>query len=93
MRIPRSWVRPMAERIVRDLTGKGLIEPAVEMEELVRAVDEIILDELTVEDRLNEEVREILSKHSSEIEGKRLDYKRLFDMTKRKLVKERNIIL
>jgi len=93
MRIPRSWVYPMAVRIVKDLTGKGLVEPATDEDELVRAVDEILLDELTVEDRLNEEVKEILSKFSSEIEGKRLDYKRLFDLTKRKLVKERNIIL
>ncbi|HHN65722.1 MAG TPA: DUF507 family protein [Nitrospirae bacterium] len=93
MRIPRSWVRPMARRIIGDLLKKHYIEPKIPEEELVDLTHDILLDELLVEDRLNEEVREILKKYESEIEGKRLDYKTLFDMTKRKLVKERNIIL
>jgi hypothetical protein len=46
-----------------------------------------------VEDRLNEEVREFLKGHASEIEKGRLDYRRLFDLTKQKLVKERNLVL
>ncbi len=93
MRIPRSWVRPMAERIVSDLIKRSYIEPLIETDELLGQVEEILLDELMVEDRLNEEVREILSKHAAEIESGRLDYKKLFDMTKRKIIKERNLIL
>ena len=46
-----------------------------------------------VEDRLNEEVRQILKKFEPEIEKGRLDYRRLFDMTKQKIVKERNVII
>jgi hypothetical protein len=93
MRIPRSWVRPMAKRIIEDLIKRAYISPRISEEELIEMTHDILLDELMVEDRLNEEVREILKKYESEIEGKRLDYKTLFDLTKRKLVKERNIIL
>jgi hypothetical protein len=46
-----------------------------------------------VEDRLNDEVRAILSRHSSDIEQGRMDFRRLFELTKQKLVKERNLIL
>lgn len=56
-------------------------------------VNEIVLNELMVEDRLNEEVREILKKFEADIEKGRLDYKQLFDLTKKKLVRERNVIL
>jgi len=35
----------------------------------------------------------MLKKYDSEIEKGRLDYRRLFEMTKQKLVKDRNIVL
>ncbi|RMG73335.1 MAG: DUF507 family protein [Nitrospirae bacterium] len=93
MRIPRSWVLPMARRIVEDLLRKRYISSKVDKEELVSITHDILLDELMVEDRLNEEVREILKQFEEEIENRRLDYKRLFDLTKQKLVRERNLIL
>ncbi len=51
------------------------------------------MNELAIEDRLNEEVRQLLKVHAPEIEKGRLDYRKLFEMTKQKLVRERNIVL
>ncbi len=93
MRIPKSWVPPMAKRIIDNLTSKGLIEPAVSDSELQEEAERLLMDELMVEDRLHEEVRQLLKKYESEIEKGRLDYKRLFDMTKQKLVREKNLVL
>jgi len=93
MRIPKSWVLPMAKRIVEDLLREGYVENKVPVEELVEHTRELLMEELTVEDRLNEEVREILKQFEHEIEAKRLDYRKLFEMTKQKLIKERNLIL
>ncbi|MFO0754167.1 MAG: DUF507 family protein [Thermodesulfovibrionales bacterium] len=93
MRIPKSWVSPLARRIVENLTGKGLIEPAVPEETLIEETEKLLIEELTVEDRLNDEVRQLLKKYESEIEKGRLDFRKLFDMTKQKLVRERNIVL
>lgn len=93
MRIPKTWVPILSKKIVDNIVTKGLVKPAVSEEKLLSEASEIILEELTVEDRLNEEVRELLKGHSSEIERGRLDYRRLFELTKQKLVKERNLIL
>ncbi len=93
MRIPRSWVPIMAAKIVDNLIEKELIGPKVSKHELTIAAEEIIMEELTVEDRLNDEVRNMLEQYEREIDTNRLDYKKLFDMTKQKLVRERNIIL
>lgn len=93
MRIPKSWIKPIARRIINNLISKDLIEPLVPQETLIEVTESIVLDELMVEDRLNEEVREILKKYESEIEKGKLDYRKLFELTKQKLVKERNIIL
>ena len=83
----------MAKQIVNNLVSKGLIEPTVAVERLIEETEALLLDELMAEDRLNEEVRQLLKKYESEIEKGRLDFRKLFDMTKQKLVRERNIIL
>ena len=93
MRIPKTWVPLLAKKIIHAITSKKLVTPAVSLEKLQSETEELILEELSVEDRLNEEVREILKGHSVEIEKGRLDYRRLFDLTKQKLVRERNIVL
>jgi hypothetical protein len=93
MRIPKGWVPPLSREIVEALTRKKFVELKTSKEELTEAVSELILDEFMVEDRLNKEVREILKRYDMEIEKGRLDYRKLFDLTKQKIVRERNIIL
>jgi uncharacterized protein len=93
MRVPKTWVPFLAKKVIDNITSKNLIKPAVPLEKLLSETGEIILEELTIEDRLHEEVREILKSHSAEIEKGRMDYRRLFELTKQKLVKERNLVL
>ena len=83
----------MAKRIVDTLIAREMIRPKVPVEKLIDQADAILLDELMMEDRLNDEVRELLKKHESDIERNRMDYRKLFDLTKQKLVKERNLVL
>ncbi len=93
MRIPKTWVPLLTKKIVDSILSKDLVKPLVPQERLLSETEEIVLDELAVEDRLNDEVREILKTYASEIEKGRMDYRRLFDLTKQKLVKERNLVL
>jgi len=58
-----------------------------------KIIIKLIYDDLIVEDRLNEEVREILEQYQDEIDDKNLEYSSLFKMIKRKLVKERGLVL
>ena len=93
MRIPKTWIPPLAKKIVDNIISKELVKPTVPIEKLLLETEELILNELSLEDRLNEEVRELLKKHASEIEHGHLDYRKLFELIKQKLVKERNLIL
>ncbi len=93
MRIPKTWVPLLAKKIVDNILSKNLVKPIAPQERLLSETAELIMGELSVEDRLNEEVREILKNHASEIEKGRMDYRRLFELTKQKLVKERNLVL
>jgi uncharacterized protein len=93
MRVPKTWVPLLTKKIIDNLISKKLVRPGISAEKLLLAAEELILTELTVEDRLNDEVREILKSHASEIEKGRMDFRKLFDLTKHKIVKERNIVL
>lgn len=93
MRVPKGLVPVLSKVIIEELLKRELIELAMPREQVVALLSGLILEELMVEDVLNAEVREMLRKYDSEIEKGRLDYRRLFEMTKQKLVKERNIVL
>ena len=93
MRIPKSWVPLIAKKIIENLIDKELVRPNIPLEKLIETAEGLIMEELMVEDRLSDEVRVLLKKHESEIERGRMDYRSLFELTKKKLVKERNIVL
>ncbi len=83
----------MVKEIARELLNRKFIDLNVPEDQFKAALEELILEELMVEDRLNDEVREMLKKFDAEIEKGRMDYRKVFDLTKQKLVRERNIIL
>ena len=93
MRIPKSWVPVIASEIVTELINKDMVRIQLPENQLKGVMEELIMEELMVEDRLNDEVREMLKQFDAEIEKGNLDYRRLFDITKRKILQERNIII
>jgi len=93
MRVPKSWVPLLAKRIADNLVSRELLRPTVPAEKFLAETEALIMGELMVEDRLNDEVREILRQHAADIEKGRMDYRKVFELTKQKLVKERNLVL
>ena len=93
MRIPKSWVPIIAKKIIDNLIAKELVRPNIPLDKLLQTAESLMMEELMVDDRLNDEVRLLLKKHESEIERGRMDYRALFELTKKKLVKERNLVL
>jgi hypothetical protein len=83
----------MSKKVVEALLQAELIVPDVDPGKLAGEVEALIMEELSVEDRVNDEVRRILTKYEADIAKGRLDYRKLFDLTKHKIVKERNIVL
>lgn len=93
MRIPKGWVPGISKKIAEDLLKNELIRLRNSKEQVISLIEELMLEELLVEDRLNDEIKEMLMQYDAEIEKGRLDYQRLFNMTKQKLLRERNIII
>ena len=93
MRIPKGWVPGISKKIAEYLLKNELVRLRDSREQVVALIEKMMLEELMVEDRLNDEIRDMLKQYDAEIEKGHLDYRKLFDMTKQKILRERNIII
>ena len=93
MRITKEFVETLSKKIVRSLTDKDLIIWEETIDKLETIVAGIIIEDLMVEDHLNEEVKTLLESKTEEYERSMMDYGRVFQMVKSKLVRERGLIL
>jgi hypothetical protein len=62
-------------------------------ENLTTQVRQVMAEEVTVEDRLNEEVREILARYSDEMRRTGVSYQEMYKKVKGQLARERKLIL
>jgi hypothetical protein len=92
MRLNKNQIDHLAFLILRNLKkeGKVLIE---DKSSLLNEMISLITEEFQKEDQLDQEVRELLSKHMEKIRKDNLEYQTMFRMIKTKLAKERNIVL
>jgi hypothetical protein len=93
MRLSKERVRHMAETLAARLVQDGHLALTGTPKALVETLDQAVTDELSIEDRLNGEVRQLLKAYEREIEAGQVDYQKMFTMIKQKLVRERGIIL
>jgi hypothetical protein len=92
MRLTSDEIEYIARKIVKTLSSEEKLEMDSETR-VVEAIARVITDELMVEDKLNEEVREVLIQHASEMERSNITYTEMFKMVKKKLAREKGIIL
>jgi hypothetical protein len=92
MQFPREYVSYMTRQVLKRLTAAGLIQ--YEQPEYVQEVmTQVMLDELSVEDRINEEARKILEQHDEEMKQVGASYEEMFKKVKRQLVRDRKVVL
>ena len=60
---------------------------------VVEGIARVIVDELSVEDRLNDEAREVLAQHMNQMERSDITYSEMFRKVKRELAKKKGIVL
>jgi hypothetical protein len=92
MQFPRENVTYMTKQVLKRLSAAGLIQ--YEQPEYVQEVmTQVMLDELGVEDRINEEARKILEQHGDEMKQVGASYEEMFKKVKRQLVRDRKVVL
>ena len=92
MRLTRNQIEVITQNLVHGLMKEGTIsteEPGAVIERLSAVFE----GDLAAEDRLNEEVREILQKHGDEMARGDINYQEMFRKVKNKLARDRDLIL
>ena len=93
MKLKKERIAILAKTIVEGLIKGGFISVEIREEDIINRMVNTITEEMMIEDSLNEEVREILKKHSKELEHGSVNYEKMFQMVKNKLVREKGIII
>ena len=93
MRLTKELTEHLTKNIVKSFLDKELIIWEESPEKLQTIINGIITEDLMVEDRLNDEVKTLLDSKTEEYERSMMDYGRVFQMVKSKLVRERGLIL
>ncbi len=92
MRLSRELVGYTAKTVVQRLIANEMIETSL-VAEVTQRVEGVMLDELAIEDRINEKVREYMSKYSDEIRRGGVSYQEMFKKIKGELVRREKVIL
>lgn len=92
MKLPARRCEAMGILMGRKLVAEGLIA-GVTPEVLAHRLRDTLVEDLAVEDKLNDEVRELLQKHADALRDSGADYHEAFKRAKAKLVRERKLVL
>ena len=92
MLIARDYVGYMATEVVKRLVEGKLIETKA-AEAVGQRIRQRMMEEITVEDRLNEEVRQILTDHQEEMRRTNVSYQEMYMKVKAQLARDRKLVL
>jgi hypothetical protein len=92
MQFPREYVAYMAKQVLKRLSHEGLISYE-QPDYVTEVINQVILEELSLEDRINDEVRKILEEHGNQMKELGATYEDAFKAIKKELVRQRKVVL
>jgi hypothetical protein len=94
MLLNRDYVGYMASEVVKKLTEGNLIEiKEKDLDAVIQRVRHRMMEEITVEDKVNEEVRTILTQYQDEMRRTGISYQEMFKKVKGQIARDRKLIL
>src|SRR5579862_4880229 len=90
MLLAREFVAYISRQLVKRL-APGMMETS-NPDLVAEKINEIISEELSAEDRLNDEVRDILSQYSEYMRREGVSYQDMFRKIKNQLISQRKVI-
>jgi uncharacterized protein len=90
MLLAREFVAYISREMVKRLTPGILETPAPE--QVAEKISQVITEELEVEDRLNDEVRDLLSQYSEYMRREGVSYQEMFRRIKNTMISQRKVI-
>ncbi len=92
MLFSKEYVGYIARQTVKRLQDNHFIQTH-ELEKVIEGVQSSMVEELSLEDRINDEVRVILEAYSDEMRKSAANYQEMFKRVKNELVKKYKAVL
>ena len=92
MLLSKEYVSYLAREVTKKLVAGEFIETK-ELAKVTERVHSALLEEMTVEDRINDEVRAILEQYSEEMQRSGASYQEMFKKVKGELVRKYKAVL
>jgi len=94
MLLNRDYVGYMASEVVKRLIEGNLVEiKEKDLEVVIVRVRHRMTEEITIEDKVNEETRNILTQYQDEMRRTGISYQEMFKKVKGQLARDRKLIL
>jgi uncharacterized protein len=93
MRLSKELVKHISDTLAQNLESKKILEYEVPRAAIAEKISDVITKNMLEEDKLNKDVEKLLASHEAAIAEGNMDYRKVFELTKQKLAKERGIVL
>jgi hypothetical protein len=92
MALRKEYVQLLSKKIVEELIEKEMIE-VPEGLDLAEQLFQVMDAEVSLEDRINDEVRTLLNQYQDQMRQSGASYQEMFKLIKNKLVREKKVVL
>ena len=92
MALRKEYVRLLSVKVAEELKKQEMID-VPEGFDLAEQLFQVMDPEVSLEDRINEEVRTLLNQYQDQMRQSGASYQEMFKLIKNKLVKERKLVL
>lgn len=92
MLLSRDYVAHMASEAVKKLVEGGFIETDAP-DAVIQRLRLRLMEEITLEDRINDEARQILIEHQDEMRRTGVSYQEMFKKVKAQIARDRKLVL
>jgi hypothetical protein len=93
MRLKAEQVQKLSALILQGLMDKDLAKLKADKSKVLERIRQAITDDLNAEDRLDEEVRQLMDQFRSQIEAGALNERELFLKIKKEMAKKKKMVL
>jgi hypothetical protein len=94
MLLNRDYVGHMASQVVKKLVeDEQIAVKEKDVDPVILKLRNRMMEEITIEDKINEEVRTILTQHQDEMRRAGISYQEMFKKVKGQLARDRKLIL
>lgn len=93
MRLTKLQIEEISRLILKKLKGMDMVTVNAPEDKVLHRILEIITKDVMVEEDLDREVKKFLETYEAEFKSGKLEYMKMFNKIKEKLVKERDLTI